>query len=153
LEVKSLSGRSEFCVYYEDTDFSGFVYHANYLKFFERGREHLIGIDHLAKLFREGTHFVVRHMNIDFRSPAKHGDTLEIRTTCHYSRSPALIFEQEALLAGSSEVLVKATIKAALLGPGNKPIRMPDSIYENFKNREKSGTGTLGKSLISRLAL
>ena len=66
------------CAYYEDTDFSGIVYHASYLRFMERGRTNylrLIGADHRA-LFEQaekeapGFSFVVRHMGIDFRKPA-----------------------------------------------------------------------------------
>ena len=75
-------------VYYEDTDFSGIVYHANYLRFMERGRTNylrLVGADHRA-LF-EATEkeapsfaFVVRSMKIDFLRPAFMDDLLEIRS-------------------------------------------------------------------------
>src|SRR5262245_48221942 len=75
-------------VYYEDTDFSGIVYHASYLRFMERGRTNylrLIGADHRA-LFEQaekeapGFAFVVRHMGIDFRKPAFMDDVLDIVT-------------------------------------------------------------------------
>src|SRR5438552_8870890 len=75
-------------VYYEDTDFSGIVYHANYLRFMERGRTNylrLLGVDHRA-LFeaaeREapGFAFVVRSMQIEFLKPARMDDLLEIST-------------------------------------------------------------------------
>ena len=71
-------------VYYEDTDFSGIVYHASYLRFMERGRTNylrLIGADHRA-LFAQaaaeapGFSFVVRHMDIDFKKPAFMDDVL-----------------------------------------------------------------------------
>ena len=73
-------------VYYEDTDFSGIVYHASYLRFMERGRTNylrLLGADQRA-LFEEaeqeapGFAFVVRSMQIDFRKPARMDDVLEI---------------------------------------------------------------------------
>ena len=76
-------------VYYEDTDFSGVVYHASYLRFMERGRTNylrLLGADQRA-LFEEvakeapGFAFVVRSMQIDFRKPARMDDVLEIVTT------------------------------------------------------------------------
>ena len=76
-------------VYYEDTDFTGIVYHASYLRFMERGRTNymrLIGADHRA-LFEDtekeapGFAFVVRSMDIDFRKPARMDDVLEVRTT------------------------------------------------------------------------
>src|SRR5690348_16572814 len=75
-------------VYYEDTDFSGIVYHASYLRFMERGRTNylrLTGADHRA-LFEQaaaeapGFAFVVRHMSIDFKKPAYMDDLLEIVT-------------------------------------------------------------------------
>src|SRR6186713_2038008 len=75
-------------VYYEDTDFTGIVYHANYLRFMERGRTNylrLLGADQHA-LFAEaekeapGFAFVVRSMTIDFRKPASMDDVLEIAT-------------------------------------------------------------------------
>jgi acyl-CoA thioester hydrolase len=75
-------------VYYEDTDFTGIVYHANYLRYMERGRTNylrLIGADHRA-LFEEtekeapGFAFVVRSMTIEFLKPARMDDVLEIIT-------------------------------------------------------------------------
>src|SRR5262249_58399715 len=69
-------------VYYEDTDFSGIVYHASYLRFMERGRTNhlrLIGADHRV-LFEQaekeapGFAFVVRHMSVDFKKPAHMDD-------------------------------------------------------------------------------
>src|ERR1700739_1107482 len=75
-------------VYYEDTDFTGVVYHASYLRFLERGRTNymrLLGADHRA-LFEAteqeapGFAFVVRSMNIDFLKPARMDDVLEIWT-------------------------------------------------------------------------
>src|SRR6195256_4043813 len=75
-------------VYYEDTDFSGIVYHANYLRFMERGRTNylrLIGADHRA-LFEEtqkeapGFAFVVRSMTIQFLKPARMDDVLAVET-------------------------------------------------------------------------
>ena len=77
-------------VYYEDTDFSGIVYHASYLRFMERGRTNylrLIGADHRA-LFEQaekeapGFAFVVRHMSIDFQKAGAHG---RCSRHCHYA--------------------------------------------------------------------
>ena len=51
-------------IYYEDTDFTGYVYHANYLKFFERAREEGLGRRFLKKLYKMGKHFVVKSINI-----------------------------------------------------------------------------------------
>lgn len=115
-----------FPVYYEDTDFSGFVYHANYLKFFERAREHLIGIAFLKELFQDGVHFVVTHMDIAFRAPAQHGDEIEVTSRCECSGSPRLTFFQEAKVG--AKLLVAAKVTLACLGPDNRPMRLPDKV-------------------------
>ena len=69
-------------VFYEDTDFSGYVYHANYLKYCERARSdylRVIGIDQNA-MFAEGNAFVVRNMDCEFLRPARFEDVLDVET-------------------------------------------------------------------------
>src|SRR5664280_1117740 len=87
-EIRDGGHHMQIRVYYEDTDFSGVVYHANYLRFMERGRTNylrLLGADHRA-LFEEtqneapGFAFVVRSMAIEFLKPARMDDLLEIVT-------------------------------------------------------------------------
>ena len=71
-------------IYYEDTDLSGVVYHANYLKYFERAREHLLGVDELVRLYYDdGIGFVVYKAELTFKDGARLGDSLEIRTKAH----------------------------------------------------------------------
>src|ERR1700677_4981875 len=70
-------------IYYEDTDAGGIVYHANYLKFAERGRTELLralGLDHRKVLADHNLILVVRHVEIDYRAPARLDDSLEVRT-------------------------------------------------------------------------
>ena len=89
-------------VYYEDTDFSGIVYHASYLRFMERGRTNylrLLGADQRA-LFEEvekeapGFAFVVRSMTIDFRKPARMDDVLEIATAPLEVKGASVVLHQ-----------------------------------------------------------
>ena len=89
-------------VYYEDTDFSGIVYHASYLRFMERGRTNylrLLGADQRA-LFEEtaaeapGFSFVVRSMQIDFRKPARMDDILEVVTTPDEVKGASIVLHQ-----------------------------------------------------------
>src|SRR6476660_5753331 len=89
-------------VYYEDTDFSGVVYHASYLRFMERGRTNylrLLGADQRA-LFGEiekeapGFAFVVRSMQIDFRKPARMDDVLEIDTAPLEVKGASIVLHQ-----------------------------------------------------------
>ena len=75
--------RLELRVHYEDTDFSGFVYHANYLKLCERGRSdflRVLGLDQKAMMAADGLMFVVRRMVCDFLKPARFDDVLSIET-------------------------------------------------------------------------
>src|ERR1043166_8922368 len=97
-------------VYYEDTDFSGIVYHANYLRFMERGRTNylrLLGADQRA-LFeaaqREapGFAFVVRSMAIEFLKPARMDDLLEIITSPGEVKGASVILHQQAARAGEA---------------------------------------------------
>ncbi len=122
-------------IYYEDTDLSGFVYHSNYLKFFERAREHLIGVAFLRDLYtREGLHFVVSKAQLEYKSPARHGDVLRIESEAQYSRSPALPFVQNAYVVEGDHkrLAVSAQITIVALNLQNRPIRMPDLVIETF---------------------
>src|SRR5438874_13394637 len=93
-------------VYYEDTDFSGIVYHANYLRFMERGRTNhlrLLGAQHRA-LFEEasaqapGFAFVVRSMQIEFLKPARMDDVLVVVTGPQDVKGAAIVLQQRMLL-------------------------------------------------------
>ncbi|RRH96171.1 tol-pal system-associated acyl-CoA thioesterase [Mesorhizobium tamadayense] len=116
-------------VYYADTDFSGVVYHARYLEFLERGRSdylRLAGVHHTE--LAEGRHgerivWVVRRMEIDFRSPARMDDILTIDTRTE-DISGARIFMAQQLTRGG-EVLVEAKVEAAIIGENGRPRRFP----------------------------
>ena len=85
-------------VYYEDTDFTGIVYHANYLRFFERGRSDFlrtIGVHHDALASEEApSAFAVARMEVDFKRPARIDDALLVRTRFTGMRGPRLFFGQ-----------------------------------------------------------
>ena len=116
-------------VYYEDTDFSGVVYHASYLRFMERGRTNylrLLGADQRA-LFEEvakeapGFAFVVRSMQIDFRKPARMDDVLEIATAPHEVKGASIVLHQR--VNRGDELLVEATVQVAFVSGGRaRPI-------------------------------
>lgn len=129
-------------IYYEDTDFSGFVYHANYLKFFERAREHLLGISYLKSLYNDGFHFVVHSLNMRFLAPAVHGDLLHIETTCEFNRSPSVLFRHTAKRShpgqDSTMDLVTAEVHAVLIGVGNRPVRLPADLLAHLTSLIKT---------------
>jgi acyl-CoA thioester hydrolase len=116
-------------VYYEDTDFSGIVYHASYLRFMERGRTNylrLLGADQRA-LFEEaqreapGFAFVVRAMSIDFRKPARMDDVLEITTVPIEVKGASVVLHQRVERDG--ETLVDAMVRVAFVSAGRaRPI-------------------------------
>ena len=116
-------------VYYADTDFSGVVYHARYLEFFERGRSdylRLAGVHHTE--LAEGKHgerivWVVRRMEIDFRSPARMDDILTIDTSTQDISGARIVMAQQLKRGG--EVLVEARVEAAIIGESGRPRRFP----------------------------
>jgi len=116
-------------VYYADTDFSGVVYHARYLEFFERGRSdylRLAGVHHTE--LHEGKHgerivWVVRRMEIDFRSPARMDDILTIDTRTEDISGARIVMAQQ--LKRGAEVLVEAKVQAAIIGENGRPKRFP----------------------------
>jgi acyl-CoA thioester hydrolase len=116
-------------VYYEDTDFSGVVYHASYLRFMERGRTdylRLIGADHRA-LFEQaaaeapGFAFVVRSMTIDFLKPARMDDVLEVTTRPVAVKGASMTLAQR--VSRGADILVEATVRVACVAGGRaRPI-------------------------------
>jgi acyl-CoA thioester hydrolase len=130
----TLTGATQWRVYYEDTDFSGYVYHANYLKFFERAREELIGIENVRGYFRQGLHFVVARLDVRFHLPAKHADLLTVKTTMQFSESPVVQTTQEAWRG--EQKLVSATLKLAAVNEMGEPVRIPDGILSGLRAQQ-----------------
>jgi acyl-CoA thioester hydrolase len=130
-------------VYYEDTDFTGIVYHANYLRYMERGRTNylrLIGADHRS-LFeateREapGFAFVVRSMNIEFLKPARMDDVLDIITEPEEVKGASTTVRQRVMRG--DELLVEAHVRVAFISGGRarpipKPLRIAMRADQDF---------------------
>ena len=119
-------------VYYEDTDFTGIVYHANYLRYMERGRTNylrLIGADHRA-LFEAtekeapGFAFVVRSMAIEFLKPARMDDVLEIVTRPAEVKGASVLLKQQ--VKRGEDLIVEADVRVAFVSGGRaRPIPKP----------------------------
>ena len=109
-------------VYYEDTDFSGAVYHANYLRFMERARTEMLralGVDQGAALSGgadERFGFVVRAMTIDFHRPARMDDWLAVETTVEKIGAATLELLQTVTRDG--ETLASARVRVACVVDG-----------------------------------
>jgi acyl-CoA thioester hydrolase len=124
-------------VYFEDTDFSGRVYHARYLHFMERGRSdylRLLGIHH-RELATDGLSFAVSRMEVDFLQPASIDDVLTIRTTVRALTGARIVLIQQILR--TEERLVEAVVTVVLLGKGGRAVKIPESVRESFASRIK----------------
>ncbi len=114
-------------VYYEDTDHSGAVYHANYLKFMERAREHVLHPDVLVALLdTRGIGFVVYEAGLKFREPARFGDELEVRTTVTRTSDWRLSFQQDVWRGDKR--LVEGRIELVCVDASGRLVRLPAEI-------------------------
>lgn len=115
-------------VYYEDTDFSGVVYHANYLRFFERGRTdalRVMGV-HRTELLADEIVFVVRRMEVEYLRPAKVDDPLTVRTQFESMRGARMLVLQKIDRKGM--LLAAARVEAALIGLDGRPKRFSPAL-------------------------
>jgi acyl-CoA thioester hydrolase len=117
-------------VYYEDTDFSGVVYHARHLHFFERGRTEALraaGVSHTALLARaEPLAFVVRRMTIDWIAPARIDDLLTVETRFEEIRGARMTMTQTIRRDGA--LIASAAVEAASMNLAGAPRRLPSDI-------------------------
>jgi acyl-CoA thioester hydrolase len=116
-------------IFYQDTDVSGFVYHANYLNFFERARTEylrLVGI-HMREMMdappEERAFFAVRDLKLDFLKPAHLDDALLIETWMSGLGAASVTMQQK--VSRGSEILVEARLRVAVLGDDGRPRRWP----------------------------
>ena len=123
-------------VYYEDTDFTGMVYHANYLRFFERGRSDFLrdaGVSHQSLLQRpDPAAFTLTNVNVDFRKAAKVDDLLEIRSRYIGVQGARIIFQQTAFRG--DEVVAEADITAVMIHSDGRPRRPVPEMVEHLKS-------------------
>jgi acyl-CoA thioester hydrolase len=117
-------------VYYEDTDFSGVVYHASYLRFLERGRTEFLralDIQHSTISFN----FAVRSMTLDFHKPALMDDELAIETALQKIGGASIEMAQRILR--KTELLFSAEVRIAAVANG-RAIRIPKPILDKLEN-------------------
>ena len=141
-ELKPTSGRFEgkahllpIRVYYEDTDFTGVVYHANYLRYFERGRSEflrLTGVSHTQlRALDQPMAFVVVRMCIDYRKAARIDDALIVRT--EYQRvDKARLHVRQTLLRGL-DVIAEAAEEIACIDLDGRPRRPPPALMDGLR--------------------
>ena len=122
-------------VYYEDTDAGAFVYHANLIKFAERGRTELLrflGFENKSLRENQGILFVVRHINADYLKPATLDDLLEVQTTVIQLKNTSLVMKQS--IYRNSEMIFTADVTVVAIDAGSpKPTRIPEGLRGGFQ--------------------
>ncbi|MBB1249882.1 tol-pal system-associated acyl-CoA thioesterase [Rhizobium sp. G21] len=123
-------------VYYEDTDFSGVVYHARYLHFLERGRTDFLrclGVEQ-AEMVVDGEKaaFVVRHMEIDFLASARMDDILTVLTRTETAAGARMVLRQTILKDQTR--LMEATVTIALINTAGRPRRLSMDLQQKMLN-------------------
>jgi acyl-CoA thioester hydrolase len=127
--VSAVAHTLELCVYYEDTDAAGMVYHANYLKFAERGRSEMLrnlGFGHRRLGSEDGVGFAVRRCSIDYLSPARLEDALVVETMLVGVGAATLSVRQQIRRDG--ELLADLDILVACVGSDGRPRRLPSAL-------------------------
>lgn len=123
-------------IYYADTDFSGFVYHGRYLEFYERGRTDFLRLQDVHHIelaegaLGEEMVWVVRHMEIDYKSPAKMDDLILIETRVSEIRGARVIMAQK--ITCGERLLSEAKVEAVMITKEGHPRRIPDEWRDAF---------------------
>lgn len=108
-------------VYYEDTDHSGVVYYANYLKYMERAREQVLGVDLLVKLWEEQQiGFSVYSVNVKYSDAAVFGDSLDVRTTFKMDSPYRAILQQDIWKENATKEAIKGVIELICIDKNNR---------------------------------
>ena len=122
-------------IYYEDTDFTGVVYHANYLRYFERGRSdflRLAGVSHQALLeLPDPSAFTVTKITVEFRRAARIDDALMVRTTYDAIKGPRLFITQK--IFRGDDLIATADVEAACIGLDGRARRPPPGLVAALK--------------------
>jgi len=113
--------------YYEDTDLSGIVYHANYLRWFERARSDLLrrlDIDQRAAIEAGLGAYALSEVSLRYLRPAKLDDDILIETRCTELKAASCRMHQKAFRG--EELLAEAHLRVGFVSPGGRPIRQPE---------------------------
>ncbi len=121
-------------VYYEDTDFTGVVYHAGYLRFFERGRTEFLraaGVEHSALLsLSDPCAFAVTRIGVQFHKAARVDDVLEIRTRYRRGKGVRILARQRAVRGG--DLIAEAEVEVVCIRLDGRPRRPPPELSERI---------------------
>ena len=127
-------------VYFEDTDLSGIVYYANYLRFMERARSDMLrcaGIDQRGMMEAGGGYYAVHDLTMTYRRPARFDDALLVRSRILAVRAAACEIAQDVWRGG--ELLTEGRVTAAFLGMDGRPRRQPGEWRAAFERLAAQG--------------
>jgi len=122
-------------IYYEDTDCGNVVYYANYLKYMERGRTEFLA-DHgfsVSELAAQGTMFVVARVEIDYRSSARLGEIIVVRTWVSEMTRTSILFGTTMTDKATDRLIAEATARLVCLDANGKIKRVPQDMIEKIK--------------------
>jgi acyl-CoA thioester hydrolase len=123
-------------VYYEDTDSGGVVYYANYLKFMERGRSEFLrsfGFEQDQLLAEEGVIFVVRRVEVDFHTPARFNDELQVGVKLMQHRRASMTFLQEIKRDNNEQILCSGEVQIACVDAERfRPCALPQRLVREI---------------------
>ncbi len=123
-------------VYYEDTDFSGIVYHGSYVRFLERARSDMlarIGIDQRSAFEGGDGAYAITKLNVNYKQAAKFDDALTIISHAH-KVTGARVYIAQNIYRGA-EHIIAAEIEAAFIHPSGRPVRQPKAWVEAFRSK------------------
>ena len=125
-------------IYYEDTDCGGVVYHANYLRYFERGRTEFLAERGFSVLdyMKQGVHFVVVRAEVIYEAPAKYGDILVVNSEIEKMRRASLDFRQTVTRKDEETMLVQGKIRLACLNSEGQLTKLPAPLLK-FQTHSK----------------
>ena len=132
----------ELTIFVEDTDFQGFVYHANYIKYFERARSNFLTINGISQndLGQSNLGFVIKRIDIDFLYPAKLGEKLIVQTEVEKKSKARMLFNQKIISDDSKNQICEGSVEVCMVDiETKKPKPFPNDLLLIFDNGEAHG--------------
>lgn len=121
-------------IYYEDTDAGGVVYYANHLRYMERARtEYMAGRGApVDRLIKEGVYFLIARVEVDYRSPARYGETIVVETWVPEITAASVLFSHVMKEKTSGRLIAEASARAVCVDPSHKPRRIPAEVAKSL---------------------
>ena len=132
----------ELTIFVEDTDFQGFVYHANYIKYFERARSNFLTINGISQnnLRQSNLGFVIKRIDIDFLYPAKLGEKLIVQTEVEKKSKARMLFNQKIISDDNKNQICEGSVEVCMVDiETKKPKPFPNDLLLIFDNGEAYG--------------